>query len=139
MRKDAPCYHPPMVTQPEQTEFVTRQDFDRRMVEVERRLGRIEHRLDVITDRLDRMNDKFEAIFERFREIDKRFQSIDERFRGIDERFRELDKRFESFDERILAATAASEDRIRREMRWGFGVLLVVVVTLSGVAIGLRG
>ena len=114
-----------MVTQQEQTEFVTRQDFDRRAAEVDRRLDRIEHRLDVITDRLDRMNDKFEAVFDRFREIDKRFL--------------ELDKRFESFDERILAATAASEDRIRREMRWGFGVLLVVVVTLSGVAIGLRG
>ena len=113
-----------MVTQ-EPAEFVSRDDFDRRNAEVDRRfdgidrrLDSIDRRLDTLTDRVDRLTDKFEGIYNQFRRIDDKFQGI---------------------DDRILAATAASEDRIRREMRWGFGVLLAVVVTLFSVAMALRG
>ena len=106
-----------MVTQ-EPTEFVTREDFDRRNAEVDRRFDGIDRRLDGIDRRLDTLTDRFDRLTDRLDRVIDKIQAI---------------------DDRILASTAASEDRIRREMRWGFGVLLAVVVTLFSVAMALRG
>lgn len=75
------------------------------------------------------------------REFDVRFdammESVNVRFETVWERFAAIDRRFDAIDRRLDRQDLAIAE-LRREMRWGFGILFTAIIGLL-IALLARG
>lgn len=99
--------------------------------EFDARFNGLEERFDA---RFKGLEERFDAMFER---VDGRFGSVWERFAAIDRRFDAVDRRLDAMDRRFDRQDLAIAD-LRREMRWGFGILFTAMIALI-IAVLTRG
>ena len=100
---------------------------------------------DDIRDAVDRLRHEFDARFKAFEErfevmferVDGRFETVWERFAAIDRRFDAIDHRLDAMDRRFDRQDLAIAE-LRREMRWGFGILFTAIIGLL-IALLARG
>ena len=84
--------------------------------------------------RFQALEERFEAMIER---VDGRFEAVWERFAAIDRRFDAIDRRLDAMDRRFDRQDSAIAE-LRREMRWGFGILFTAIIGLT-IALLARG
>lgn len=86
---------------------------------------------DDVRDAVDALRREFDTRFDAMMEsVNVRFETVWERFAAIDRRLEAMDRRFDRQDSAIA--------ELRREMRWGFGILFTAIIGLT-IALLARG